>query len=137
MGAVLQADQAAMRRRVAMKVMLEDGAESDAARFIEEAQITGQLEHPNIVPVHELGMDEQGQLFYTMKLVRGITLKKVLDLLAQGVEATVKKYPLPVLLTIFQKTCDAIAFAHSKHVIHRDLKPENIMLGDFVTPEVL
>lgn len=131
MGAILQAQQAAMKRRVAMKVMLNAQNESDVLRFIEEAQITGQLEHPSIVPIYELGVDEQEQLFYTMKLVRGITLRKVLELLGKEVAETVKKFPLPVLLTIFQKTCDAIAFAHSKNVIHRDLKPENIMLGDF------
>ncbi len=131
MGAILDARQSAMKRTVAMKVMLATGDEADVLRFIEEAQITGQLDHPNIVPIHELGVDEQGQLFYTMKMVRGITLKKVLELLAQGVPETAKKYPLPVLLTVFQKVCDALAFAHSKGVIHRDLKPENLMLGDF------
>lgn len=131
MGAILDARQNATQRTVAMKVMLESADETDVVRFIEEAQVTAQLEHPNIVPVHELGVDEQDQLFYTMKMVRGITLKKVLDLLAAGTAATVKKYPLPALLTIFQKVCDAIAFAHAKGVIHRDLKPENIMLGDF------
>ena len=131
MGAILDARQRATQRTVAMKVMLDTGDEADVLRFIEEAQVTAQLDHPNIVPIYELGVDEQDQLFYTMKMVRGITLKKVLDLLAQGTEATVKKYPLPTLLTIFQKTCDAIAFAHAKGVIHRDLKPENIMLGDF------
>jgi serine/threonine protein kinase len=131
MGAILDARQAAIRRQVAMKVMLGSHDEGDVLRFIEEAQITGQLDHPNIVPIYELGVDEQDQLFYTMKLVRGITLKKVLELLAAGTEATVKKYPLPALLTVFQKVCDALAFAHSKGVIHRDLKPENIMLSDF------
>jgi len=131
MGAIREAQQTGMDRRVAMKVMLEGAEEVDVARFVNEAKITGQLEHPNIVPVHELGVDAQGKIFYTMKFVRGITLKKVLELLAEGVEATVKKYPLPALLTIFQKACDAVAFAHSKGVIHRDLKPENIMLGDF------
>jgi serine/threonine protein kinase/Leucine-rich repeat (LRR) protein len=131
MGAILDARQNATQRTVAMKVMLGSGDEGDVLRFIEEAQVTAQLDHPNIVPIYELGVDEQDQLFYTMKLVRGITLKKVLELLEQGVEATVKKYPLPALLTVFQKVCDAVAFAHSKGVIHRDLKPENIMLGDF------
>ena len=66
-----------------------------------------------------------------MKFVRGITLRKVLDLMAEGAVATIRKYPLGPLLTTFQKVCDAIAFVHSRGVIHRDLKPENIMLGDF------
>jgi len=131
MGAILDAQQAAMKRQVAMKVMLAGPSEEDIRRFVEEAQVTGRLEHPNIVPVHELGLDEHGQPFYTMKMVRGITLKKVLELLGEGLDMTVKKYPLAALLTIFQKACDAVAFAHSRGVIHRDLKPENIMLGDF------
>lgn len=131
MGAILAAEQSAMKRHVAMKMMLANRDEGDVLRFIEEAQITGQLEHPNIVPVHEIGIDENDQLYYTMKMVRGITLQKVLELLSEGLEGTVKKYPVANLLTIFQKACDAIAFAHSKGVLHRDLKPENIMIGDF------
>ncbi len=131
MGAILDAKEAAIKRRVAMKVMLDTNDAGDIARFVAEAQVTGQLEHPNIVPVHELGVDENGQVFYTMQMVRGITLKKVLELLAKGVAETVKKFPLSALLTVFQKVCDAIAFAHSKGVIHRDLKPENLLLGDF------
>ncbi len=131
MGAILAAQDQAIRRGVAMKVMLQSGDAGDVARFIEEAQITGQLEHPNIVPVHELGVDEQEQVFYTMKFVNGITLKKVLELLAEGREGTIKKYSHAVLLTVFQKVCDAVAFAHAKGVIHRDLKPENVMIGDF------
>ena len=131
MGAILDAHDAATQRGVAMKVMLDGSSPDDLTRFIAEARVTAQLEHPNIVPVHELSVDENGQPYYTMKMVRGITLKKVLELLTAGAEATVKKYPLPELLTIFQKVCDAMAFAHSKSVIHRDLKPENIMLGDF------
>jgi len=131
MGAILDAREATIERRVAMKVMLDGSSPDDLTRFIAEAKITGQLEHPNVIPVHELGIDENGQPFYTMKMVRGITLRKVLELLAEGVPETLKKYPLPALLTIFQKVCDALAFAHSKGVIHRDLKPENIMLDDF------
>ncbi len=131
MGAILSAQDRSIRRSVAMKIMLQSGDTADLTRFVEEAQITGQLEHPNIVPIYELGVDEQDQFFYTMKFVGGITLRKVLELLAEGVEATEKRYPLAALLTIFQKVCDALAFAHSKGVIHRDLKPENIMLDDF------
>ena len=131
MGAILDARDTAITRSVAMKVMLEGNTAEDTERFVQEARITGQLEHPNIVPVHELSTDEHGQPYYTMKFVRGITLRKVLELLAEGTSATAKKYPLPALLTLFQKVCDAMAFAHSKGVIHRDLKPENIMLGDF------
>lgn len=131
MGAILSARETPTRRTVAMKVMLGASSERSVMRFIAEAQVTAQLEHPNIVPVHELGVDEQGQVYYTMKMVRGITLKKVLELIAGGVAATVKKYPLAELLTIFQKVCDALAFAHSRGVLHRDLKPDNIMLDDF------
>jgi len=131
MGAILDARESTIERRVAMKVMLDGSSADDLTRFVAEAKITGQLEHPNVIPVHELSVDENGQPFYTMKMVRGITLRKVLELLAEGVPETVKKYPLPALLTIFQKVCDAIAFAHSRSVIHRDLKPENIMLDDF------
>ncbi|MGV3532183.1 MAG: FHA domain-containing serine/threonine-protein kinase [Chthoniobacteraceae bacterium] len=131
MGAVLEAKELTTGRNVAMKVMLNHHDPTDLRRFVREAQVTAQLEHPNIVPVHELGVDEQEHVFYTMKYVRGITLKKVLALLGRGFGPAVNKYPLANLLTIFQKVCDAVAFAHSRGVIHRDLKPENIMIGDY------
>jgi eukaryotic-like serine/threonine-protein kinase len=131
MGAIMNATELATGRTVAMKVVLQGSPNSALTRFVSEARITAQLEHPNIVPVHELSVDEHGRPFYTMKMVRGITLQKVIDLLIDGQAGTVKKYGLPALLTIFQKLCDAVAFAHSKGVIHRDLKPENVMLGDF------
>ena len=131
MGEVLEAKEAALERRVAMKVMLGATSKDDLQRFINEARITGQLEHPNIVPVHELSVDEYEQVFYTMKLVKGATLKDLIERLASNKQAAVKQYPLPALLTAFQKVCDAVAFAHSKKVLHRDLKPENIMLGEY------
>ena len=131
MGAIVEAQDKLLRRKVAMKVMRSTGTQTDVVRFIEEAQITGQLEHPNIVPVYELGVDEQEQVFYTMKLVRGSTLHDVLHGIESGTPDAVEKYPLSVLLTIFQKVCDALAFAHSKGVLHRDLKPANIMLGEY------
>ena len=131
MGAIVEAQEKLLRRKVAMKMMLHSGSQEELVRFIDEAQITGQLEHPNIVPVYELGVDEQEQVFYTMKLVRGITLHDVLHGIEKGDAAAVEKYSLTALLTIFQKVCDALAFAHSKGVIHRDLKPANIMLGEY------
>ncbi|MDP6505897.1 MAG: serine/threonine-protein kinase, partial [Planctomycetota bacterium] len=103
--------------------------------------VTGQLEHPNIVPIHELGMDTEGQLYFTMKLVKGSSLGEILksmDVREDGSKGGKESVPphshdhtLPNLLGIFLKACDAIAFAHSKGVIHRDLKPDNIMVGDF------
>ncbi len=131
MGVVINAREVTIQRDVAMKVMLDTEKPDELMRFIAEAKITGQLEHPNIVPVHELGVDDKEQVYYTMKYVRGTTLRHVLDDLFAAQPEAVKKYPLAQLLTIFQKVCDAVAFAHSKGVIHRDLKPENFMLGDF------
>jgi len=131
MGAILEAREETTGRTVAMKVMLHSDSPEDVLRFVAEAQVTAQLEHPNIVPVHELSVDENDQIFYTMKFVRGTTLRDVLDKLGEGDKATLAKFPLAALLTVFQKVCDALAFAHSKGVIHRDLKPANLMLGDY------
>ncbi|MEQ1858796.1 MAG: protein kinase [Chthoniobacteraceae bacterium] len=133
MGVVMQARDLHVRRTVAMKVMktASQFSRESVLRFIDEAQLTGQLEHPNIVPVYELGLDEHGETFYTMKFVRGITLDEVLRGLRHNNEAMVAKYPLAMLVTIFQKICDGVAFAHSKGVVHRDLKPENVMIGSY------
>lgn len=133
MGAILEAKDLNIRRRVAMKVMLHPNQadRGQLLRFIEEAQVTGQLEHPSIVPVHELGVDAAGHIFYTMKYVNGKTLKAIISDIRSGDPETVSKYSLPHLLTIFLKVCDALAFAHRKGVIHRDLKPENVMVGEF------
>jgi serine/threonine protein kinase len=131
MGAILSAREATTQRTVAMKVMLDPANEDGVTRFVTEARIMAKLEHPGIVPLYELGVDENDQVFYTMKFVHGVTLHKVLKRMAQGREDVLRNYPLGELLTIFQKVADALAFAHSKGVIHRDIKPENMMLGDF------
>jgi len=133
MGAVFSTVDQDVRRKVAMKVMLPKTATSPAhiKRFLEEAQITGQLEHPNIVPVHEVGINEESNIYFTMKMVRGENLDDVLDWIAQGNVDYQQKYSLGVLLQIFMKVCDAVGYAHAKGVLHRDLKPENIMVGDF------
>jgi serine/threonine protein kinase len=131
MGAVLEAEDRATRRRVAMKVLLDVKTPESVARFIEEAQVTAQLEHPNIVPVYDLNVNELDKPYYVMKLVRGKPLTSVLGALRMERAAALEKYPLGELMMIFQKICDAIAFAHSKGVVHRDLKPDNVMLGEF------
>src|SRR5262249_29238143 len=100
-------------------------------RFLEEAQITGQLEHPNIVPIHELGMDAQKRLFFSMKMVKGRSLAQVLDELRQNPKVAEKEYTLGKLLNILVGVCNALPYALSSGVIPRDLKPANIMIGDF------
>ena len=131
MGVIKSVHEPALGRDVAMKVMREPSKAGSEERFSQEAQITAQLEHPNIVPIHELGVDEEGKPYYTMKLVRGISLRRVLELLAAEDVEMIRQWPLSALLTVFQKICDALAFAHSRNIIHRDLKPANIMLGEY------
>ncbi len=134
MGIVREARDLNCRRVVAMKMLrVKDPRyeQEDLLRFVEEAQITSQLEHPNIVPVHELVVDTVGNVYYTMKYMKGIMLSDVLDAIRHGRQDMIEQYPLARLLTIFQKACDAIAFAHSRSVVHRDLKPDNIMIGDY------
>lgn len=131
MGVIKSAIESTLQREVAMKLIRDDSKAVAFDRFCQEAQVTAQLEHPNIVPVHELGINKNGQPFYTMKFVRGVSLKRVLGLLEGGDAETIRQWPLSALLTVFQKMCDALAFAHSKGVIHRDLKPANIMLGEY------
>jgi tetratricopeptide (TPR) repeat protein len=138
MGTVLAVWDESLRRSLAMKVIL-DAPSDDArrtpasrdpralARFLEEAQITGQLDHPGIVPVHELGVDEAGRAFFTMKLVRGKTFHEVIAFARKGVDGWTETRALGVLLRV----CEAMEYAHAKGVIHRDLKPSNIMVGRF------
>ena len=99
--------------------------------FVREARILARLEHPNIVPVHDLGLAPDGRPYFTMKLLAGETLEAVLARLRNGDAATAVKFPLPVLVEIFVHVCDAVAFAHSRGVIHRDLKPANIQIGAY------
>ncbi|MGV3659279.1 MAG: protein kinase domain-containing protein [Prosthecobacter sp.] len=132
MGAIYLARQQALEREVAVKVMTaEAGSAEMAERFRREALVLGRLAHPNIVPVYDISTDDEGQLFYTMKLVKGRTLQHILnDLRAEDPEA-LRTHTLTSLLTVFHKVCDALAFAHSQGIIHRDLKPENVMVGEF------
>ncbi len=119
-------------RRVAKKTLhatLDSGTARQ--RFVREARVQGQLEHPAIVPVYDMDLDEDGRVFFTMKRVRGHTLERVLDRLRQGAVEETKRFSPRKLLTAFAQVCLAIDYAHTRGVLHRDLKPGNIMLGDF------
>lgn len=135
-GAILRVWDSDLRRALAMKVMHADGGRAlDLAsartrklgRFLEEAQVTGQLDHPGIVPVHEIGLDRRGRVYFTMKLVRGRDLRGILALVHSGSDEWTQIRVLNVIL----KVCEAMAYAHSKGVLHRDLKPGNVMVGKF------
>lgn len=120
-----------LNREVALKEIRPEQAGHPEAwrRFLKEAQVTGQLEHPNIVPVYELAKrPEDNQPFYTMRLVRGRTLREAIAEHHRKPDYAVERYRL---LTAFISICNAIGYAHSRGVIHRDLKPENVILGGF------
>lgn len=125
MASVRQVFDPALHRRVAKKVLAARAKATDEARFWEEAQITGQLEHPNIPPVHDLGVDATG-CYFTMKRIHGQTLD---SLLRAGAFPSGDDTALFRALQIFLKVCDAISYAHSRGVVHCDLKPSNVMVG--------
>lgn len=122
MGGVFRVEDTALGRQVALKVIgVADSRGEFGARLLREARVIARLEHPGIVPMHDLGTLPDGRVFYTMKLVQGQRLDQQRDDLG-GV---------PERLRVFQKICEAISFAHAHNVLHRDLKPQNIMVGQF------
>jgi serine/threonine protein kinase len=122
MGAVYLSEDCILGRRVALKILdLPDDSGDLAARLLREANILARLEHPGIVPVHDAGTLSDGRVFYAMKFVEGQRLDRMME----------QASPLPDRLRIFQRICDAVAFAHARGILHRDLKPENIMVGSF------
>jgi serine/threonine protein kinase len=118
-------------RDVAQKTLRSEISKSRVSfeRFLREARVQGQLEHPAVVPVYDLAVDPQGNVFFTMKRVRGTPLDEILDALEAG--QTLERFNRRKLLTAFVQICLAIEFAHSRGVLHRDLKPANIMLGEY------
>jgi hypothetical protein len=133
-GSVLRGTDLKLRRDVALKVTAQPRGQLPTqlyARFVEEAQITAQLEHPNVVPVHDFGIDPRGHAYFSMKLVRGQSLKTILEKRKAGDPVTVSEFGLRRLLDVFLDVCQAIEYAHACGVVHRDLKPANIMVGDF------
>jgi serine/threonine protein kinase len=122
MGVVYAAEDEKLERRVALKVLDVPGTDGDLAnRLMREARVLARLEHPGIVPVHDVGTLADGRVFYTMKFVEGQRLDKFIE----GVESMQDR------LRLFLRICEAAAFAHTRGVLHRDLKPANIMVGPF------
>ena len=131
MGEIWVSHDVRLGREVALKT-LHDTCERARERFLTEAQVTGQLEHPGVVPLHDLGVNDTGHPFYVMKLVRGRTLKNAI---AEFYSDSSSDVPREVqrlrLLKIFLDLCQVVAYAHSRGVLHRDLKPDNVMLGEY------
>ncbi|MFN8092703.1 MAG: protein kinase [Vicinamibacteria bacterium] len=133
MGVVYEADQRSLGRSVAVKMMLAGEATPEhEARFIGEARATGRLEHPNIVPVYDLGRTSDARVYLGMKLVRGESWKALLRR-----EPPTTPESLRRALEILAAICDAVGFAHAHGIVHRDLKPENVMLGQFGEVQVM
>lgn len=119
-------------REVAMKRLLPDADVAHAiGRFVREARVQGRLEHPSVVPVHDMGVDPDGRPYFVMKKIGGLTLSEVLRGLAAGDAEMERRFPRRRLLAAFAQACLALDLAHERGVIHRDLKPSNLMLGEF------
>ncbi len=126
-------------RDVAMAIMpdFRDRPVRDLNRFVREAKITAGLEHPNIVPVYDIGIDALGSPFFTMKYLHGCTLAMILRKLRSRDPEIESEYPQSRLLQVFLRVCNAVAFAHSRGICHFDLKPGNIYCGDFGEVQVI
>ncbi len=133
MGAILKGRDIDLGRDLAIKVILEQHRDLPemVRRFVEEAQIGGQLQHPGIVPVYELGQFPDGRLYIAMKLVRGRTLAALLEDRKGSADDRAR------FLSIFEQVCQTMAYAHSRGVVHRDLKPSNVMVGSFGEIQVM
>ena len=133
MGVVHAARDCALGRRVALKMLRSSPRDNPnhARALAREAQTTGQLDHPGIVPVYELRSEPDGTVFYTMKLVTGVSLAEVIRRLQAGHPETLREYRLTRRLQIFQQLCMAVHYAHNRGVLHRDLKPSNVLLGNY------
>ena len=130
---IYDARDVSLGRAVAMKVMLPESQAKPGyvLRFIREAQIAAQLQHPGILPIYDLGLDEDQRLYSTTRFVEGESLAGMLDALAAPDETDAPRPSLGALLAIFQKVCDAVAYAHSRGVVHCTLRPEIITVGRF------
>ncbi len=130
-GEVTLAQDNDIERRVAIKRIRADMADEDTLiRFVGEVQSVGRLEHPGIIPIHDVGLDERGY-FFVMKFIDGETLESVIAKLRAGDPSYLSRYSMEARTALFLQLCRAVQFAHSKGFIHRDIKPANVMLGAY------
>lgn len=120
-------------RTIVMKTLHPHLAQNEymRARFLREARVTAQLQHPATVPVYEIGHDIEGRLYFTMKKVEGETLREILEQQCSGDEQAIATYNLDRMLGLLIQVCNALSYAHAHGVVHRDVKPENIQIGSF------
>ncbi|HYO67993.1 MAG TPA: serine/threonine-protein kinase [Archangium sp.] len=131
MGEVVLLKDNDIERMVALKRLPESNDLDRLLRFVEEIRTVGQLDHPNIVPVHDVGIDHLGRYYFVMKHLQGDTLESIIDKLRQGDRAMHARFSFPVRVQLFTGVLNALAYAHRKGFIHRDLKPANIMVGPY------
>jgi len=129
---VCNAKDLVLHREVEIKVIRNVETSPEQRRgLLDEARRLARLQHPNIPAIYEVGLSESGQVFYTMKAVRGITMREMLDQLEHAKTGAMLHFTLKRLLSIFHKICDALAFAHAQGITHGGVRPECIVLGDF------
>jgi len=139
MKAIWEVDDHRTARKVAMALIQDSkiASETDIDAFLYEARLTANLQHPNIIPIYDIALDENGNPYFTMKALKGETLGDITKQLRAGNPEYLQRYSRTRLLSIFLKVCNAIDYAHTKGVIHLDLKPSNINIGDFGDVHVL
>ena len=131
MGEVVLAKDHDIEREVALKRLPQNCDLGRVLRFVEEIRTVGQLEHPNIVPVHDVGVDASGRYYFVMKRLHGETLESIISRLRAGDREALARFTMPVRIQIFLGVLNALGYAHQQGYLHRDLKPANIMVGPY------